>query len=588
MGIAGEDTPGETTPVYGAPMTDGRADHAFSVATQSVGGGGSSRRPRRPRRIGVALVLLASMALVVVGFVGPRISNPPNFDIGYFATPTPRDTPSPTPRPTVPIGSPEITPLPVISRPEDAPRLDGNLFLAGTAIQRLDLATGATTDLVPMALWQDGVIRLRDDRVACVCIVDGYEDRGATRTVRLIVLNTATLATVSSELASYPTSPDAVPDQPDPLFDVAVDGGPAGGLLAMATRTETAWQVSVRGFDPRIGESGPDVPLGAIPLPAFPAPSLGPSAVPGETPPPSQLYLDGPHVRLSPDGRTAFVYAVAQRYADYGDPAFTRDAWRIRLAADGSIEDVASVPDFAEIPPYCPWITFAADDRLVAICNDQDPRNPAVYRWIARTFDIDGRLTRTTVLPDAGDYGYVEPLVDAAHGQVFLWDQLGLRVVRFDVADGSFRSATFDPASSGTGAAPAAGGPRPAWHDAESALQQSPYTVLTGSLDGGRLFATGFQPRGTSDFYGERSLGVFVIDATTLELVQHWAPVANDSSLTVLSDDRIAVSGQPGMNAAGDQAPWQGSVTIREIADGSVVARYGRISPDMPPFVIGP
>jgi len=283
------------------------------------------------------------------------------------------------------------------------------------------------------------------------------------------------------------------------------------------------------------------------------------------------------------------VYGIAQRYADYGDPVFTRDGWRVRLAADGSIEDVGPFVDFNEVPLYCPWVVFVGNDRLATICSEQDPSNASSSAgWVARLFDLDGRLTGTIVLPSSGEYGYVEPLVDVAHGRVFLWDQIGLQVVRLDVTDGSILTSTFDPAASGSGAAPAAGGSRPWWHDAESALQQSPYTMLAGSLDGGRLFATGFQPRGDSDFYGERSLGVFVVDAASLALLQHWAPVANDSSLTVLSDGRIAVSGQPGMNATGDQAPWQGSVTIRDIADGSVVARYGRISPDMPPFVIAP
>jgi hypothetical protein len=586
IGIASEDTPGETGPVYGAPMTDGPADRAFLVATQSVGGGGSSRRPRRPRRIGAALVLLASVALVVVGFLGPRISNPPNFDISYFATPTPRETPSRTPRPTVPTGTPAITPLPVISTPEGAPPLEGQLFLTGNAIQRLDLATGTTTDLVPMTQWQDGVIRLRDDRVACVCIVDGFEDRGATRIVRLVSLDTVTGATVASNLATYATSPDAVPDQPDPLFDVAVDGTAAQALLAVATRTADGWQLSVRNVDPRVGDSGPDVPIGAIPLPALPAPSPTPGA--SDAPSASQLYLDGPHIRLSPDGRTAFVTAIAQRYADYGDPVFTRGGWRIALGADGSIEDIAPFVDFGEVPVYCPWLAFVGNDRLVTICGDQDPADPSVARWIARLFDLDGRLTRTIVVPHSDEYGYGEPLIDDARGLVFLWDQIGLQVVRLDLSDGSVISTTFDPAASGTGATPAGGGRRPSWHDAESALQQSPFNVLAGSLDGGRLFATGFQARGDSDFYGERSLGVFVIDAGSLALLQHWAPVANDSALTVLSDDRIAVSGQPGMNAAGDEAPWAGSLTIRETADGSVVARYGRVSQDMPPFVLRP
>lgn len=566
-------------------MTDRRGDQGFAVATQSIGRG-SGRGSKGPRRIGVAVVLIASVALVVVGFVGPRIASPPNLDLGYFATPTPRDTPSPTPRPTLANATPLVTPLPTLTRPDGAPRLDGQLILTGSAIQRLDLATGQTKDLVPMTQWQDGVVRLADDRVACLCIVTGFDDRAATRSVRLVVLDTSTGASVSSDLATYETSPEALADQPDPLFDVAIDGGAVHGLLAMATRTRDDWRLSIRGFDPRTGSTGPDVPIGAIALPPFPSPA--PTPAPSDAPPSSQLYLDGPHLRISPDGRTAFVFGVAQRYADYTDPTFTRGAWRIRLAADGSIDEVGPFVDFGPLPPYCVGTGFVGSDSLITVCGDQDGATN-VTAWTVRVFDRDGRLARTIGIPATKEYGYGEPLIDDASGRIYLWDQFGLRIVRIDLASGSVTSAEFDAAASGSGgAAPSGGSRRASWHDTESALQQSPFDNVAGSRDGTRLYATGFQTRETVDFYGQRSVGVFVIDAESLALLDHWAPVASDASITVLADDRVAISAQPGMNAAGDQVPWDGSLTIREPADGTVLARYGRISTDAPPIVLQP
>jgi hypothetical protein len=568
-------------------MSERRGDEGFAVATQSIGGG-SGRRRRGPGRIGVAIVLLASLGLVVVGFLGPRISNPPNFDLGYFGTPTPRDTPCPTPRPTPVDATPFVTPLPVLTRPEGAPPVAGDLILVGTAIQRLDLATGTTEDLVQITQWQDGVVRLGDDRVACICIVSGFDDRGATRSVRLIVHDTATDASVSSDLATYASSPEFAIDQPDPLFDAALDRDAAQGLLATATRTATEWRISVRGLDPRAGSSGPDVPLGAIAVPVFPGPSPTPTSTPSEQTP-SNIYLDGPHLRLSPDGRTAFVFGVAQRYQDYGEPAFTRGAWRIRIAPDGSIEDVAPFADFGKLPTYCFGTGFVGNDRLVAICAEQDSVDPNATRWTAHVFDADGRLTRSVGIASSGQYGYAEPLIDDANARLFLWDQVDLRIVRVDLTDGAVASAKFDAAASTTdGVAPGGAPGPPSWHDTESALQQSPFDVMAGSLDGRRLYATGVQPREGPDFYGQRSLGVFVIDPQTLALVQHWSPVANDTAITVLADGRVAVSAQPGMNAAGDQVPWEGSLTIREAADGAIVARYGRLSPDMPPIVLRP
>jgi hypothetical protein len=562
-------------------MTDRRGDHGFAVATQSIRGGTGGRRPRAPRRIGVAIVLIGSVALVVVGFVGPRISGPPSFDLGYFATPTTHGTPSPTATPTLVNQTPPVTPLPVLTRPDDAPALDGQLILTGSAIQRLDLATGRIETLLPMTPWQDGVIHLGVDRVACLCIETGYGDQGPTRTVRLTQVDTVSGATVTSELATYRTSPDATQDQPDPLFDAAVDRTATHGLLAVAARTAGDWRISVRAFDPRAGASGPAHPLGPIPIPPFPG--LSQSPAPSDAPTTSSVYLDGPRIRLSPDGRTAFVFAVAQRYSDNGEPAIAREAWRLRLAADGSVEDVAPFADLAELSVYCAWIAFTANDRLTAICGEPEPTDQSGTRWSARVFDSDGRLVRTIAVLSSGPYGYVEPLVDDANGRLFLWDQVGLKLVRVDVDDGSVVSATFDPAaSSAAGVTRGDASGTPSWRDTESALQQSPYDLLAGSPDGSRLFATGFQPREEVDFYGQRSLGVFVIDPETLALLQHWAPIANDITITVLSDDRVVVGGQPGMNAAGDQVPWEGSLTIRATANGTVLARYGRVSTDMP------
>jgi hypothetical protein len=571
-------------------MTERRGDQGFSVAPQSISGGRRRRSPV-PQRIGVVIVVVASLALITIGFVGPRLSGPPNFDIGYFATPTPRETPSATPTPTAtrPGETPFVTPLPTLSRPADAPRLDGELILTSTSIQRLDLATGELETLLPMTPWQDGVLRLGDHRVACFCIESGYDERGANRTVRLTTIDTRTGATVRSALATYPSSPEASVDQADPLFDVAVDRAATHGLLVVGTRTAIDWRMSIRGFDPQVGEPGPDVPLGAIPVPQFPASaSPSPTPQPGE-PPTQQVWLDGPHIRLSPDGRTAVVYGVAQRYSDFVDPVTTSGAWRVRVGTNGSIEDVAAFADMAKLPQYCFGMAFAGNDRFTAVCAESDPSSPNGTRFSAKVFDGDGRLTRAIDIPPADQYGYLEPLVDDANGRLFLWDPLGLKIVRIDVDDGAVAAAKFDPAANeAAGVARDDARRLPSWRDTDSSLQLSPIDQVVGAGDGTRLYATGFQERQQTDFYGQKSLGVFVIDPRTLALVQHWAPIANDVSVGVLADGRVAVGGQPGVNAAGDQVPWQGSLTIREAADGTVVARYGQIGPDMTPTLLRP
>lgn len=570
-------------------MTERRGgEQGFAVATQSITGGRRARGggPRGPRRIGVLIVLVGSLGLILVGFLGPRISGLPNFDIGYFATPTPRDSPTPSPTPTFPNRTPQVTPLPTLTRPDGAPALDGTILLGGNGIERLDLATGERTFLTSMTAWQDGLVRLADDRVACVCIVDGYADNGPTRTVKLISVGTG--ATITTELATYSVKAGVQQDQPDPLFDVAVDRAARSGLLASATRDATGWRLALRAFDPRAEQLGPETALGSVPLPPSIGPSLAPT--PSDAPPNSQVYFDGPHLRISQDGRTAVLWALAQRYSDSGDATTTRGAWRIRLGDDGSIVEAVPAPELLRLPLYCTGTGFLGADRLVAVCGEQDPKDPSgKIRWLAHGFDTDGRETMTVELPTAGDYGYGEPLFDDANRRLFLWDPMHLSITRLDATSGAIATATFDPADSATAGVTSAAAPGPPlWHDADSSVQQGLFEQLAGSRDGTRLYVAGFQVREGTDVYGQRSLGVFVIDSATLALLQHWAPVANDTSVTILADGRVAVAGQPGMNAAGDQVAWDGSLTIRDAADGTIVARYGRVSTDMPPVVIRP
>ncbi len=572
-------------------MDDRRGDQGFAVVTQSVVGG-PGRGRKGPRRIGVAIVAVASLALVTVGFVGPRLNGLPNFDIAYFATPTPRATPrpTPTPTPTRPGATPAVTPLPTLTRPDDVPPLDGDLVLAaGDSIQRFDLATGETTRVQPMTLWQDAVTIDPDGRIVCVCIENGGNERGPTRTVRLVRITGE--AAVTSELATFESSPDALNQQPDPLIDVVLDRASQSGLLAVVTRTRDDWRVSVRAFDARNGATGPEIPLGRIVIPALPRASPSPTATPdpglGQ---PDPIYIDGPHVRLAPDGRTAFVWASGQRYTESDPPPITHGGWRIRFDPSGAVQDVAEAPGLASMPDYCSGWTFTGPDRFAALCVRPDNENniPA-SQWDLRVLDTDGRTAGTIPVPGPREYGWGEPLADQANGRVYLWDPIQLSVVRIDVAAGSVASATFDPAAaSAPGVTSGAAGRSPAWHDGDSAVQQFLFETLSGPPEGTRLFAVGYHPDSTSDVYTQRSYGVFVIDPATLALVQHWAPVTNDTWVAPIAGDRVVVGGQPGMNAEGQQVPWLGSLTVRQAADGRILARYGDVSTDMPPVLVRP
>src|SRR5262249_11496484 len=153
-------------------------------------------------------------------------------------------------------------------------------------------------------------------------------------------------AVVSSTLASLDSNPKALVEQPDPLIDVAIDRDVRSGVLATVSRGADSWHLALRTFDARNGDVGPQVPIGDLALPPRPGPSGVPSPSPADPniPDGGGTYVDGPHIRLAPNGRTAFLWANLQRYTDPDPPIVVHGAWRIRFDAAGAVEDVAEAP----------------------------------------------------------------------------------------------------------------------------------------------------------------------------------------------------------------------------------------------------
>lgn len=133
-------------------MTERRGDPGFTVAPRRLGDGPPGRGPRRARRLGVAIIAIAALAIVTIAFLGPRLSGKPNLDLSFFATPTPRATPTPAPSVEAgPTDKPDITPLPEITRPEGA-TASGRVAIGADGIRILDLADGTMekgADLTP-------------------------------------------------------------------------------------------------------------------------------------------------------------------------------------------------------------------------------------------------------------------------------------------------------------------------------------------------------------------------------------------------------------------------------------------------------
>jgi hypothetical protein len=578
-------------------MTDRRGDPGFSVAPRRIGDDPAGRGRRRMRRIGVSAVLLAAVAVIGIAWLGPRITEPPHLDLSYFATPTPGASPSagaPSPSPGAsptdggePTGP---TPLPDVTRNE-GPIVAGGVAIAADGLRVLDLASGRLEKSIDVVLGSDAVVRAPDDRGwSCVCFVESIVDGRPVRVVRVAAIDPTGAGSDTFDVLTLPASYGEEFGQTNPLPDVDIDDDGRTALLAIATRTDDEWSIEVAPIDLDRRLAGERSLLGAAS--ARPAPSGGPRAsgapAPTAPPAPSPAYLDGPHVRLAPGGRVAFVWAVAQTNSGDAVVTTTAVAWRVALGPAGQVEEIREIDGFDDLPVFCSTATFAAADRLAWFCPEVsfDPNPPDSVGWTLGTVDLDGRAagSRTFPIHESGNFG--EPLVDRANGFLYAWDPTALVLTRLDVHTLTSVSVTFDRAtSSAPGIAPGGGVSDPEWRDIDSAVELYPFSQVAGSPDGKRLYLLGFEPLGSPEAPAQGSLGILVVDRATLALVDRWAPAADYFGLSVDRAGQVLATGLPGVDADGASAPWQGSLTVHDPADGRILVRYGQLGQDVPPLV---
>jgi hypothetical protein len=569
-------------------MSERRGDQGFTVAPQRLGDDRGGPGRSRIRRIGFGLVLALAAAIFTIGWLGPRLSDRPNLEISYFATATPLGSASPSPTP-VPLDNGPVlaTPLPSITRP-DGPLPSGQVAIVTDAIHVLDLATGEISTGQQAQFYRDAIFGgVTGTGWTCICFGAELDSGAPSVPIRIVGIGPTGTATDSTVVADLPNSFDN--GQSNLTLDVdSLDDG-RRGLLALAARHGESWRITVSSIDIAGRRLGSSVLLGEVAAPRpRPVPSPRPSVDPS-IPDQDELYLDGPHVRVSPDGRAAFVWGVVQRFNPaVGEAQTTTRAWRVALGADGSIQAVTAAPGLTAVLAYCATISFASADRLAWLCpHPADPTGNFDGNWQFGTLDLDGRSAGTTEL-NLGVEGYFgQPLFDRANGKVYIWDATGLKIARIDTHSLAVEQTTFDPlARSSTGLAPAGGSAPVDWHGIDSAVRQYGGMNISGGLNGERLYAIAFDPDSTTDSGAQPSRGIFVIDRSTLALVDRWAPAAEYLAVTALPGGLVAAAGMPGIGADGHFAPWEASLTIYDEADGRILIRFGQLGNDNPALVI--
>jgi hypothetical protein len=225
-------------------------------------------------------------------------------------------------------------------------------------------------------------------------------------------------------------------------------------------------------------------------------------------------------------------------------------------------------------------------DTFVSTCANfgDGSQGPA---WSIELIGADGTVRRKGPLPPTTNW-YSEPLFDTANGLIWLWDPVGPTLVRLDARTLEVTAQTYDPRAERTTGGPARPGALPTWAPRAMGLGFFSPRQLVGSPDGSRLYALGMARDITGSNQTPASLGVFVIDPSTMAMLAHWAPAASEVALEpILGGRAIAVAANPSFDASGASVPWDGSLTIRDAVDGRILERFGRLGADTIPFLIG-
>lgn len=569
-------------------MTERRDDQGYAVSPARLGGSGS-RGPGRGLKLGALIALTVGVAIVGVGWLGPRLSAPPRFDAAFFATPVPEATPTPAPSATAFQHAAGPTPLPTLTRSDDG-TFAGRVGVWGDGFRVLDLGAGTMSQFSTNAVaGNDAMIRSPDGGGwLCVCMSDRSIDTTPPqleRDVQLVRIDSdgrelyrSTLTTLSGT-----TSPDGNTAVQTDLA-TAPDGRSA--VLVAGRHQGKRWHYSAWRIDLAAESIGAELPIGQVDLPG---PPKLPSPAPGSTPAVVHTDASGPTIRRSPDGRTAVVWASVYQGTDDSLLSSDVSGWRLTIDANGEPTSAAVADGLRELPAYCSGIGFVRNDLIAAVCGffATDPVPAGAPTWWVYEFGADGRKVAATGLPEPTHW-YTEPLFDTANGLLWVWDPAGLDLVRIDSEGLGIASTRLDPlADSMPGLREYAVGPA-SWSRPRSAVNQFNQSELAGAPDGSRLYLVGYREQPGVNADALPSAGVFVVDPRTLAVVDRWSPDAMYVSIEpILGGRAFAVTGAPGVDAGGRSAPWQGSITIHDAVDGRILMRFGQLGDGFYPQVLG-
>jgi hypothetical protein len=326
------------------------------------------------------------------------------------------------------------------------------------------------------------------------------------------------------------------------------------------------WTVELHVVDARTGELLASTVVDTFPV-ALEEPQRGASPSPrieGGTP--DGIYAWAIQVAVAPDGGHAFV--TVARSEVRGDQWTGRNLEWLVPIVDDRAADPSPLSQEARlaVERWCVGrAAFLDADLIVQLCGPPPGPSEASF-WSVRRVTVDGRsLGDLPVGAAQTDGGSVAAtIVDRGRRSVVMWDPFRHLVSRVDVDDGRVHEGVVSESLLPGDRSPGGRG----WIGVEPGI--------VASVDGTRLYALGLST-GPSDV--GTSTGVWVFDAETLELLDHWEPRALLTSLAVSADGRfVYASGAAGYDVDGRQnSRWPASVTVYDATTGEIVVLYGSV-----------
>jgi hypothetical protein len=460
------------------------------------------------------------------------------------------------------------TPLPKLILNGDLP-FPTSILVASDAgdIALVDLGAGTIGGTIARTQRPSAITVTATGVVACICIttsafVDGYPTK---YDVRLRTFTRATTPIRDEPVVVLTGTPD--PRLPATAWDhvttsISFSPDDRSALVGWSTQDGRVWHSGLLVVDISAGT--------VVAEQAFPDMTSGEGDA-------RRLVAAPRVVGLGADG-TVFV---ARSWAEWGSANVetepTRigdDAYRATLA-DGAVTGFAPISDAANCGPSFVragarpgggmWLTCTTQSGTLTLRRVAADGTSLGSESMPRTGFIDGDTT--AVSPD---------------GQTFYaWDPGSWTLTRIDLATGTRSdkrlvsgAASVDPMTAlGRWLAPTA--------DAKSILRGA----LVSSPDGSRLYVLATQPV-VDDRRPTGSAGILVVDAATLEVLDHWPPNADLISIALSADGSLLyAAGLPGVDASGAPRSAQGaSVTVYDTATGQEQLVAGQLGSSMLSF----